>query len=192
LRKSHIFPKRFKFVGIDVCLDGNCPAMSKHQLLEHWPHPETVHNVAKLIGFAQFYSKFIPHFELQIAPLCELTMKFEYTDAVASHWTTAAQDALSNVKEAILSDPCLKQFDHHHLIVLRTDFSSHGFGYVACQPGNNDALTAAMDAYQCSSEFSFMEKSSMVVLHLVAFGAWRCRGNEIRLHSHLGKGFAGD
>ena len=33
LRKSHFFPKRFKFVGIDVSLDRNRPAMSKHKLL---------------------------------------------------------------------------------------------------------------------------------------------------------------
>jgi hypothetical protein len=32
----------------------------------------------------------------------------------------------------------------------------------------------------------------MVVLHPVAFGARRCRGDEIRLHSHLSKGFAGN
>jgi hypothetical protein len=64
LRKSHIFPKRFEFVGIDVCSDGNRPAMSKHQLLEHWPQPEIVRDVAKIVGFAQFFSKFIPQFEL--------------------------------------------------------------------------------------------------------------------------------
>jgi hypothetical protein len=99
--------------------------MSKHQLLEYWPQPETVCNVAKLIGFAQFYSKFLPYFELQIPPFCKLTTKFEYTDTVAPHWTTATQDTLSNVKEAILSDPCLKWFDHYCLIFLRTYFSSH-------------------------------------------------------------------
>jgi hypothetical protein len=64
LRKSHIFPKHFKFVGFDVYLDVNCPAISKHQHLKYWPQPETVRNVAKLIKFAQFYSKLIPHFEL--------------------------------------------------------------------------------------------------------------------------------
>ena len=90
LRKGHIFLKRFKFVGIDVCSDGNHPAMSKHQLLEHWPQPETVRDVAKIIGFAQFYSKFIPQFELWIAPLCNLTTKLEYTNPVSPHWTTAA------------------------------------------------------------------------------------------------------
>jgi hypothetical protein len=192
LRKSQIFPKCLEFVGIDVCLDGNHLATSNHQLLEHWPQSETVRDVAKLIGFALFYREFIPNFKLRIAPLCKLTTQFEYTDAVAPHWTTTAQDTLSDVKEAILSDPCLKRFDHHRLIVLRTNFSSHGFGYVVCHSGDNHASTAAMVAYQRGSDFSFMAKSSTAVLHPVAFGAWRCRGNEIRLHSHLGGDFAGD
>ena len=64
LKKSCIFSKRFEFVGIDVCPDGNRPAMSKHQLLVHWPLPEFVRDVAKIVGFAQFYGKFIPQFEL--------------------------------------------------------------------------------------------------------------------------------
>jgi hypothetical protein len=40
--------------------------------------------------------------------------------------------------------------------------------------------------------FSFMTKDSVAVLHPVAFGAGRCRRNEVRLHSHLGEGFSGD
>jgi hypothetical protein len=63
------FPKHFEFVGNDVCPDGNRPAQSKHQLLQSWPSPEVVRNVAKFIGFAQFYSKYIHHFELRIIPL---------------------------------------------------------------------------------------------------------------------------
>jgi hypothetical protein len=39
LCKSHFFPKRFEFVGIDVCVDGNRPAKSKHNLLMTWPAP---------------------------------------------------------------------------------------------------------------------------------------------------------
>lgn len=34
LKKSHFFPDRIEFVGIDVSRDGNRPAMSKHQLLK--------------------------------------------------------------------------------------------------------------------------------------------------------------
>jgi hypothetical protein len=69
LKKSHIFPRRFEFVGNDVSPDGNWPAQTKHQLLESWPHPEIVQEIAKFISFAQFYSVYIYHFELRIAPL---------------------------------------------------------------------------------------------------------------------------
>jgi hypothetical protein len=56
LKKSSIFPKRVEFVGIDICADGNRPAMSKHQLLIHWPTPVVVCDIAKFVGFLQFYS----------------------------------------------------------------------------------------------------------------------------------------
>jgi hypothetical protein len=40
--------------------------------------------------------------------------------------------------------------------------------------------------------FGFMTKDGGGVLHPVAFGSCRMRGNEKRLHSYLGEGFAGD
>ncbi len=49
-----------------------------------------------------------------------------------------------------------------------------------------------MNAYRSGSDFSFMTKDSTAVLHPVAFGARRCRRNEVRLYSHLGEGFSGD
>jgi hypothetical protein len=166
--------------------------MSKHQLLEHWPQPGFIRDVAKVVGFAQFYGKFIPQFELGIAPLCNLITKLEYTKPVAPHWTTAAQNSFDNIKLTILSNPCLKHFHRNHLIVLQSDFLSKGFSYVVCQPGNGTASTVAMEAYRSGLDFSFMTKDSMAVLHPVTFGARRCHGNEVRLHSHLGEGFSGD
>ena len=90
LKKSFTFPRRFEFVGNDVSPDGNRPAQTKHQLLESWPKPEIVRDVAKFIGFAQFYSVYIHHFELRIAPLREIIIKSEYTDPVAPLWSDAA------------------------------------------------------------------------------------------------------
>jgi hypothetical protein len=55
--------------------------MSKHNLLCHWPIPELVRNVASFVGFLQFYSSFIPHFEVCALPLRKV-MKREYTEAV--------------------------------------------------------------------------------------------------------------
>ena len=64
LIKMRVFPERFEFVGFDVTPRGNLPARSKHVLLETWPKPTEVRDVAKFIGFGQFYSRFIPNFEL--------------------------------------------------------------------------------------------------------------------------------
>jgi hypothetical protein len=66
-----------------------------------------VRDVAKFIGFAQFYSKYIHHFELRILPLCELTVRRENIDPVAAIWSVACQRAFDDIREAILSDPCL-------------------------------------------------------------------------------------
>jgi hypothetical protein len=83
------FLSHFKFVGINVCADGNRPAQSKHTLLRTWPAPKTVCDVFKFIGFAQFYARFIHNFELRVAPLRNIT-KQEYTNPVAQYWSKAA------------------------------------------------------------------------------------------------------
>jgi hypothetical protein len=191
LCKSHFFPKQFKFVGIEVCVDGNRPAKTKHNLLTTWPAPEFVRDVAKFIGFCQFYSCFIHHFELCIALLCNLT-KHEYTNPLGPLWTDTAQAAWDDMKHAIINNPCLQQLDYPKLVVLRTNFSALGFGYVPLQPGNNDALIQASQDYWEGKGFSFMTKELLATLHPICFVAWKCRGNKVRLHSHLGKCFAGD
>jgi hypothetical protein len=63
---------------------------------------------------------------------------------------------------------------------------------VICQLANDIALTDAMNTYQSRSDFGFMTKTSWAVLHLVAFTASHCHGNEVRLQSHLDKRFSGD
>jgi hypothetical protein len=159
LRKSHIFPKRFEFVGIDVCANGNRPAQSKHTLLQTWPTPKTVCNVAKFIGFVQFYSQFIHNFEIWITALREIT-KQEFTKPVAPYWTGAAQAALDNMKNNIISDPCIVRFDYRKLIVLWTDFSSLGFGWVLCQPGDDAATNQTVHNYREGRGFNMMTKDS--------------------------------
>jgi hypothetical protein len=113
---------------------------------------------------------------------------FEYTDPVKLHWTTAAQDSFEDIKPAILLDPCLMQFNHQQLIVLCTDFSSRGFGYVLCQPGNNKASTAAM------IRRGFLIYDQIVHSCPSPGCVWRkmLPWQQVRLHSHLGRGFSGD
>ena len=118
-------------------------------LLKTWPAPEFACDVAKFIGFAQFYSRFIPNFEMCVASLRTITYQ-EYTDPIAQHWTHDTERAWADLKDAILSDPCIQRFDYRKLIVLRTDFSILGFGYVLLQPGNDEASVKAAQNYRAS------------------------------------------
>ncbi len=165
--------------------------MSKHQLLVHWPTPVIVRNIAKFVGFLQFYSWFIPNFKVRIFPLCNI-MQAEYTLPIGSSWTPAANAAFKEMWQAILSDPYLRHYDHCKLLVLCIDFLANGFGYIACQPANDDVSLAAMNRCMRGNGFNLMTKTSAAVLHPVAFGCHRTHGNELKLHSHLGEGFAGD
>ncbi len=80
--------------------------MSKHDLLHHWPLPELVRDVASFVGFLQFYSNFIPHFEVCALPLYKI-MTREYTEPVGDLWTAAANSAFKELKTSVLCDPCL-------------------------------------------------------------------------------------
>ena len=175
-----------------MCPNGNCPAQSKHQLLKTWPQPELVRDIAKFIGFAQFYSMFIHHFELRVTPLRKLVTTDDYSNPVGPIWTKAANLTMEDLKDSILADPCLMRFNPNPLVVIRTDFLAKGFGFVICQPDTDTASKQAMAAFQAGHDFTFMTKDSYAVLHPVTFGGRHCWGNEICLHSHLGEGFAGD
>ncbi len=193
LKKSCFFLKCFKFVGANVLPDGNRPAMSKHQLLDHWPTPEFVRNIVSFIGFVQFCSAFIFYFEICKKLLWEI-MQHEYTSCVGDLWTPAAAAAVAfdELCHCILHNPCLFCFDHKKLTILRTDFSSQGFGYVVCQTDDNNASLQLVAQYMSVNWFCFMTSTSKSTLHPIAFGSWLTRGNESHLHLFLGEIFAGD
>jgi hypothetical protein len=102
---------RDEFVGIDVSEDGNRPAMSKHELLKTWPKPTIVRDIASFIGFAVFYSVFIPWFETRVTRLREI-MLMDYTMPITKElFDDLAMKQWNDIQKAILSDPCLKRFD---------------------------------------------------------------------------------
>jgi hypothetical protein len=55
----------------------------------------------------------------------------DYDAPIRGLWTDAAQTEFDDLRKAILANPCLWRVDHCKLLVLCTDFSGEGFGYVA-------------------------------------------------------------
>jgi hypothetical protein len=93
--------------------------MSNHDLLHHWPLPKLVQDVASFVGFLQFYSSFIPHFEVCTLPLRKI-MTWEYTEPVGDMWTAGMNSAFKSLKiqssailafidSTIANSPCCAQ-----------------------------------------------------------------------------------
>ena len=190
LKKCFWMPARQEFVGIDVTREGNRPAQSKHELLQTWPTPTIVRDIAAFIGFAIFYSRWLPMFELRIQRLRELT-KLPYTEKLGDLWDEAADAEFKDIQKALLADPCVKRFDYKLRVYLLTDFSSDGFGYCVAQPGNDTPSLEAMKREIAGGDCEFLTNAQLT-LHPVAFGSRRCRDNEKNFHSHIGEAKSGD
>jgi hypothetical protein len=91
--------------------------MSKHKLLQSWPAPSLVCNIASFVGFLQFYSKFISNFEIRVEPLLQL-MEKDYTKAVGNLWMPEAQLTYDHLRNSILCNPCLRHFDPRKVTIL--------------------------------------------------------------------------
>ena len=97
-------------------------------------------------------------------------MKEDYASPLGLAWTSAHLAVFDEISKAIHDNPCLKRYDHQKLLVLHMDFSADGFGYVALQPGDDEASLSAMHICIRGGDFLFMTKDSIAILHSVAFG----------------------
>ena len=68
----------------------------------------------------------------------------------------------------ITVDPVIKCFDYTNLVVLGTNFSSLGFGYVLLQPGNNTLSIEVMEDYHAGKASVFLTLGSNVIFHPVS------------------------
>ena len=191
LKKCLFCPVRMEFVGHDVCQDGNRPAQSKHGLVKTWPKFKEARDVSSFLGFANFYSAYIPYFEQRAGPLRKLAMMDAEVD-ITNLMTEDCVNARADLIEAILSDPCIARFDFQKRPYLLTDFCKLGFGFNLCQPNDDAESLAAMNREMEGGDCEFLTPKSKLLLRTTGFGSRRSRGRESSLHSHLGEGFALD
>ena len=156
LKKCKFFPSMVTFVGVDVSVTGNTPAIDKKALLASWPSIDTCRDLAAFIGFVQFYSRWIPYFEIRIAPLRSIMLgkRWDYY-FLPNDWTDSVIAALADVKRAIVDGPILARVDPNKRIYLKTDFTLVGLGAVACQPDDNEESIVAMQREDAGGHCEF-------------------------------------
>ncbi|KAJ1042901.1 hypothetical protein NDA10_006191 [Ustilago hordei] len=91
----------------------------KVRTVKEWPMPESIHDIQRFLGFANFYRRFIAHFARIAKPLTALVKpierfkKFELPEE--------AQQAFHKLIQAFTSAGVLQHFDYHLPTRLETD-----------------------------------------------------------------------
>jgi hypothetical protein len=189
LTKCRWFPETVEFVGVDVSKKGNAPASSKNKRLLTWKNPDNPRDIMAFIGFAIFYVRWIPYFEVPFQPLRVLISTVALDQLFRpGQFNTIHQSLYDDIKNRILSAPILQRADIKKRFYLKSDFSSKGLGFALCQPDDSDEALAAMkredDGGPC--EFDLLTKSVLRLLPIV-FGSRKTIGNERHFHSHPGE-----
>ncbi|KAJ1597314.1 hypothetical protein NDA14_003800 [Ustilago hordei] len=107
--------------GVHHQANGHRDGPEKVRTVKEWPMPESIHDIQRFLGFANFYRRFIAHFARIAKPLTALVKpierfkKFELPEE--------AQQAFHKLIQAFTSAGVLQHFDYHLPTRLETDAS---------------------------------------------------------------------
>jgi hypothetical protein len=140
--------------------------------------PRRQHSMG-FIGFAIFYLRWCPWFEIKIK-----TMRDSISDhtldrqLTTSEFGSAAVKSFQCICNNILSKPILQQANINKRLYLKTDFSALGLSFALCQPKDSAESIAAMHREDAGGACEFEFCDSKMRLLPVAFGSRMTKGNK--------------
>ena len=124
---GHLFSNRTVTVLRDRC-----------EVIDKFPTPKNSKQLARFIGMAAFYSKFINKFSELAAPLNQLKRK-----GVKFFWGPEQQASFDAIKKALASQPILRMPDFNRRFVLQTDASGTAVGAALLQDYDGHLMPVA-------------------------------------------------
>ena len=121
--KCKFFRREIKYLG-HIIKDGTVFLdPDRVEAVVNTPPPTDVKGVRRLIGMAQFCSKFVPKFNDKLTPLYNLTRKNS-----TFSWNDDCQKAFQYIKDKLVSAPVLRAPSSTDSFILETDASDTGIG----------------------------------------------------------------
>ncbi|XP_049335604.1 uncharacterized protein LOC125802248 [Astyanax mexicanus] len=117
------------FLGYIISPTGITMDDHKVEAVVSWPRPRSVKDLQNILGFANFYRRFIRNFSSIAAPLTALLKGATKTLT----WSSQAEQAFQTLKDSFTSAPILKHPDPSQPFVVEVDASETGVGAVLSQ-----------------------------------------------------------
>ena len=166
LKKCEFFQEEVAFLGHVVGKNGIKVDPKKVEAVRDWPTPKDVHQVRQLLGFSNYFRKFLAGYAHHVAPLNALLKK-----DVQWCWSDAAARAFEWIKHALTHAPVLALADFSKPFEVRTDASGFATGGVLLQEGKPVAY-CSKKLSPAERNYSTGEQELLAVIH--ALTEWRC------------------
>ncbi|UTT96377.1 hypothetical protein NDA17_005203 [Ustilago hordei] len=131
LSKCEFHTKTVEFLGYIIKPMGIEMDPEKVHTVKEWPMPESIHDIQRFLGFANFYQRFIAHFAHIAKPLTSLVKPIEWFKKF--ELPEEAQQAFHKLIQAFTSAGVLQHFDYHLPTRLETDASDFAIAGVLKQ-----------------------------------------------------------
>ncbi|KAJ1039706.1 hypothetical protein NDA10_003202 [Ustilago hordei] len=172
LSKCEFHTKTVEFLGYIIKPMGIEMDPEKVHTVKEWPMLESIHDIQRFLGFANFYRRFIAHFARIAKPLTALVKpierfkKFELPEE--------AQQAFHKLIQAFTSAGVLQHFDYHLPTRLETDASDFAIAGVLKQEHEGQWHPVAFYSRKMSSAEKNYEIHDKELLAVVAcLTQWR-------------------
>jgi len=123
---------KIELLGVMVNKEGFGLEDKKVNNIRDWPTPMSLTEMKRFIGFCNFYRRFIRNFSIIARPLHDLDKK-----GVPWVWTMTQQQSFDQLKDLILSEPCLAHADLEKTFRMETDASAFAYGAALSQKQDN-------------------------------------------------------
>ena len=146
------------FVGHVASANGLCVDPAKVKAITNMPAPSDVAGVQRLLGMAQYLTKFVAHLSDICKPLRDLTLnEAEWV------WESPQQMAFDELKRCVSSTPVLRYYDQHTEVTLQCDASQSGLGAALLQKGQPVAF-ASRALTSAESRYAQIEKELLAIV----------------------------
>ncbi|SYW86541.1 uncharacterized protein UHO2_04038 [Ustilago hordei] len=131
LSKCEFHTKTVEFLGYIIKPTGIEMDPEKVHTVKEWPMPESIHDIQRFLGFANFYQRFIAHFAHIAKPLTSLVKPTEWFKKF--ELPEEAQQAFHKLIQAFTSAGVLQHFNYHLPTRLETNASDFAIAGVLKQ-----------------------------------------------------------
>ncbi|KAJ7997424.1 hypothetical protein DPEC_G00228830 [Dallia pectoralis] len=129
LEKCLFFQRAVSFLGFHITTRGVEMEVDRVAAVRNWPVPTTVKAVQRVIGFANFYRRFIKNFGKVAAPITSLLKG----GPSRIRWSNEADRAFGTLKMLFTSAPVLAHPDPSLPFIVEVDASEVGIGAILSQ-----------------------------------------------------------